>query len=406
MDSKKDESYRPLVAGAFLFSVGPAAILLMPMIVGVYVDELGYTNRQAGILASVEAGGIGCASVLGLLWVGKLNWRTVTLLGLACSIIANLVATGVDDFATILLCRACASVGAGTAFAVSVACLGERNKPEKAYGIGLAVQTLLMMIIMASSAMVINWLGIDGLFIMLAVLAALVALPVGWLPRCSGKSAEIEVQKPMPGASRQTLVIVALIATTLHFIGAVGFWAYLERIANAAGHSTEVISTILACALGAGMLGAMFSAWLGDRWGFARPFVFSTIVLIATVLIAVGNVSVSMLALSAVAFGAMWVFATAYQAALVARLDRFGRLVVLVPAAQGTGAFIGPALAAMLVEGNYFLPVNILAVSCLGASLVLFLVATNGLRKIQSANDSDLLDVNTVGSTVSNGKNY
>ena len=126
------------------------------------------------------------------------------------------------------------------------------------------------------------------------------------------------------------------------------------------------------------------AAWLGNRWGFAWPFVLSTIVLVAAVVVAVGKISVPVLALSAIAFDAMWVFANAYQAALVARLDQYGRFVILVPAAQGAGAMLGPAFIALFVSSEYYLPVNVIAISCFIISLLMFLLATHGMRMIQN----------------------
>jgi len=354
------------------------------MMVGVYVEELAYSNRQAGVLASVEAVGMSLASILGIFWVKRFNWRLIALIGLGCSIIANLLATGVNEFTAMLFCRGFASLAAGTAFAVSVASLGEQKKPEKAFGGALAVQTFLMIIIMGSSAAVIERQGVDGLFYMLALLALAVALPTAWLPVRSEKSLDIKVQSSPDSSSGRAWIFVALIATALHFAGTVGFWAYLERIGDSAGHSTATIGTILAWALGAGMLGGLLAAWLSDRWGFAWPFVISTIILVASVGLMVGDINISLMALGAIAFDGMWVFANTYQAALVARLDKAGRFIVLVPAAQGAGAMAGPAIAAMFVRSDNYLPVNILAGTCFVISLFLFLLALRGLSASKS----------------------
>lgn len=378
MHHDQSGSFRPLVAGAMLISIGPAAMLLMPMIVGVYVDELGFTNRQAGILAAFEAAGICVASLLGVVWVRTLNWRVVTLFGLGCAIIGNLVSIEVGGFTLMLVCRALASLGAGTAFAAAVASLGEQKKPETAFGIGLAVQTFLLTIIMAMSAWIIERQGIDGMFFMLAVLAFVVALPVGWLPARSEKSTYISELIPNHDSVSHVQVIFALIATILYYAGLLGFWVYLERIGNAAGHSNVSIGTILTWALAAGTLGGAGAAWLSDRKGIAWPLIASTLILIGMVLIAVGNVSAPMFALSAIVFSGMWVFTTAYQTALVAKLDRHGRYIVLVPAAQGAGAMLGPATASVFVQNDEYLSVNIITVSFVAIGLILFLMTMRG----------------------------
>ncbi|MBT7952552.1 MAG: MFS transporter [Gammaproteobacteria bacterium] len=370
----EDESFRALLAGALLYTIGPAAILLMPMIVGVYIDELGFTNKEAGFLASAEAMGMAIASILGLFWIRKLNWHYVAFIGLVTSMLANFAATEINSFIPMIFCRFLASVSAGTAFAVSIASLGEQREPERAYGVGLAVQTALLILMLALSSTIINRWGIDGLFSMLALLSLLVALPVVCLPKRSEKGQQPELLKTSNNILNTGSIMLVLLATLVHFIGTVGFWTYLERIADMAGHSTALIGTVLALALGAGMLGGSVAAWLSDRFGFAWPFAISTVFLVISVALAVGDINVLLFAISAIVFDFMWVFANAYQIALVARLDTGGRFVVLVPAAQGIGAMAGPAIAAVFIQGDYYLPVNIMAIICFIFSLFLFLI--------------------------------
>lgn len=387
------ESRRPLVAGALLFSVGPAAMMVMPMIVGVYVDELGFTVQQAGQLASVEATGICVASLLGLVWVRSLNWRTVTLSGLACAIVANLLAAAVDGFAPMLACRALASLGAGTAFAVANASLGEQKRPETAFGIGLAVQTLLTTLIMAMSVALIQWRGIAGIFLVLALLAFVVALPVGWLPARSRKSASAGYATPRHDVSHRARIITGLVATALFYAGLLGFWVYVERMGHAAGHSNAMIGTVLAWALAAGTLGGLGPVWLGDRKGIAWPISAATLILIGAVLMAAGKVTALVFTLSAVVVSVMWVFATAYQTALIATLDRYGSYTVLIPAAQGAGAMLGPATASFFVRNDAYLPVTVVAVLFFAVSLILFLVAMRGTaRSNRGSEDTPVTD--------------
>jgi predicted MFS family arabinose efflux permease len=374
MNHNKRKLSRSLVAGALLFSIGPAAMLVMPMIVGAYIDQLGFSSQQAGILASFEAAGICTASLLGLIWVKRLSWRLVTLAGLGCAFIANLLSIGVEAFALMLACRILASLGAGTAFAAATASLGEQDKPEAAFGIALAVQTVLLMAIMAMLAGIMESQGIGGIFFLLALLALMVALPVGWLPVRSERSGHMNGTTPGHDSSGGAQILVGLIAIVLFYAGALGFWVFLERIGDAAGHSNVMIGTVLAWALGAGALGGLGPVWLGDRVGIAWPIVASTSILIGVVLVTVGSVTAPLFALGAVVFNGMWIFGTAYQTALIAKLDRHGGYTVLIPAAQGAGAMVGPAMASMFVPGDQYLPVNISTVAFFTTSLLLFLV--------------------------------
>jgi len=37
-----------------VYPIGPAAIILMPMLVGGLIDDLGFSEQQAGYIASLE----------------------------------------------------------------------------------------------------------------------------------------------------------------------------------------------------------------------------------------------------------------------------------------------------------------------------------------------------------------
>lgn len=370
---------RPLVAGALLFSIGPAAMLVMPMIVGVYVDELGFTSQQAGLLASVEATGICVASLLGIVWVRTQDWRVVTLSGLGCAIVGNLLAIAVDDFAPMLACRALASLGAGTAFAAATASLGEQKKPETAFGIGLAVQTLLTTIMMAMSAGIIERRALPEYSSCWRCWHSWSPCPLAGCPREAGRS--------RPSANRSHLAIPPIAPGSLSASSprccstwcAPGFWVYLERIGHAAGDRARRSAPYWRGHWLRARSAGLGPVWLSDRQGIARPIVVATLILIGTVLMAAGDVTVSVFALSAIAFSGMWVFATAYQTALIATLDRYGGYLVLVPAAQGAGAMIGPATASLFVENGAYVPANIVAVSFFAISLMLFFVAMRGI---------------------------
>ena len=323
-----------LWAGALLFSIGPAAMMVMPMIVGVYVDELGFSGRQAGLLASVEATGMCVASLLGMVWVNaELACRHTA--GTGCAVAANLRRPGSTSSHR---CWPAARWPVSVPERVCRATASLASESRRRRSARVMVQTPLTTVMMALSAgdhrvwpcRDLPDAGVAGL---------VVALPVG-LPARSAKSAPVGEPAPRPGSTHGAPIVAGLIGTLLFYAGVLGFWVYLERIRHAAGHSNALIGTILAGSLGARVLGGIGPVWISGRVGIARPILLTVLILIATVLMTVGKLTLPVFALSAIVFGAMWVFATAYQAALIATLDRYGRYVVLVPAAQGAGAMI------------------------------------------------------------------
>ncbi|MFQ5660718.1 MAG: MFS transporter [Gammaproteobacteria bacterium] len=368
------DRFSALAAGSILFAVGPIAIILMPMIVGSYVEDLGFTVKEAGFLASAEATGMCLASIAALLWVVRVNWRLVAGLGIGLYIVANLAAIGIDSFMPMLCCRVLASFGSGTAFAVSVASLGNYRNPERAYACGAIVQSTLQIIAFALSPQIVQKWGADGMFLMLVVIALFVALSLPWLPAHGSRGTKRQHMDVAAGNGLNLVpVTVSLVASLLYFISVVGFWTYLERIGDAAGLSTTLIGFALAASMGFSLAGGAAAAWLSDRYGRVLPLSLATAGQVVVLVLLVGDIDATVFTAGATIFFTLWVFLNAYQMALVAVVDISGRFVVLVPAFQGAGAIIGPAVAALLIKDGSYLPVNIMAGFFAVASLVLFI---------------------------------
>jgi hypothetical protein len=74
----------------------------------------------------------------------------------------------------------------------------------------------------------------------------------------------------------------------------------------------------------------------------------------------------------------VWNFSLAFQYAAVNAADASGRSVAVAPAFHGAGGAVGPAVAAVLITGDSFLAVNILAAIAVILSFSLFAVAAAG----------------------------
>ena len=48
---------------SMVYPLGPAALILMPMLVGGVIDDFGFTEQQAGYMASLEGLGLVLASL-------------------------------------------------------------------------------------------------------------------------------------------------------------------------------------------------------------------------------------------------------------------------------------------------------------------------------------------------------
>ena len=78
--------------------MGPAAIILMPMLVGGVIDDFGFSEQQAGYIAAVEGMGLVVASLVAALWIRRVSWTTMLFLGFVLTALLNFVSANLDAF--------------------------------------------------------------------------------------------------------------------------------------------------------------------------------------------------------------------------------------------------------------------------------------------------------------------
>ncbi len=82
-----------IVAGV----MGNSVIYLIPLLVGGMVSDRGFSEQQAGFMASADLGGYAIATFLTALLLDRLPWRRMALAGLVVMIAANVVTTFTHD---------------------------------------------------------------------------------------------------------------------------------------------------------------------------------------------------------------------------------------------------------------------------------------------------------------------
>ncbi|MGB5104189.1 MAG: hypothetical protein WBO04_12865, partial [Steroidobacteraceae bacterium] len=82
-----------------VYPLGPAAIILMPMLVGGVIDDFGFSEQQAGYIASLEGMGLVIASLLAALWIRKVSWTIVLATGLIATALLNILSANLTEFA-------------------------------------------------------------------------------------------------------------------------------------------------------------------------------------------------------------------------------------------------------------------------------------------------------------------
>jgi predicted MFS family arabinose efflux permease len=371
------DGWRSLTIGIYMALAGYAVMVGMPVISTLWVNELGFTEEQVGFVASADLFGLAFGAVIAYFVVARYDRRILTIAAASFAITANLLCIYFQSFEATLLLRLAAGLGAGLYTGIAVATIGGHSRPAFAFGLELFA--------FAGSQGIelkfLPYLSIEEMYIAFAATFAVGLLFISWLPRRpADASLDVEVDvaeadgkhhvehKHVP-AYVPWLVLTAVVFTYIN-IGA--YWTYIELATVDSAASPEWVASMLVYTSVFSVIGCLFAVLLSNRYGLARPLLLTLIFQASIVIMLVFGITNYSVAFSMFAFNFCWIFVDIYQAATIANVDRSGRYVSLLPAAQGFGNGLGPAMAAMVLSWGF--GYNGIFIMCASASIIAMLV--------------------------------
>ena len=355
---------------SLLYPLGPAAVILMPLIVGGVVDHYGFSEQQAGLIASMEGLGLVLGLLIGAQWVRRLPWTRMLLIGLAAYGAVNLASAGIQGFAALAGARLLSGFCGGSVFAVVNAALGDNRAPDRAFGIGQSVQGVMMCAAFAAAPLLPEGRLVESLFYLFAAAALLMMPCLLRFPERGVEAPAASVAKPR---RRKPLIWVGLLGGLLYYAGVFGFWDFLERIGLAAGLASDAISLALSASQIAAVAGGVLAAIVSDRFGRIVPLALALAGQLAVLWLLAGQFALPGYFVGACLYQGLYIIATCYMLGVIAKLDAGGKYVVVMNAVLGVGVALGPAIAASLIRPGDYSGINLAAAIGILGSFLLFL---------------------------------
>ena len=356
---------------SLLYPLGPAAVILMPLIVGGVVDHYGFSEQQAGLIASMEGLGLVLGLLVGAQWVRRLPWTRMLLIGLAAYSAVNLASAGIQGLAPLAGARLLAGFCGGSVFAVVNAALGDNRAPDRAFGIGQSVQGLMMFAAFAAAPLLPEGRLVESLFCLFAAAALLLMLCLLRFPDRGIEAPPAAVAEQ--SRSRRPLIWIGLLGGLLYYAGVFGFWDFLERIGLAAGLEPNAISLALGASQIAAVAGGILAAIASDRFGRIAPLALALTGQLAVLWLLAGQFALPSYVVGACLYQGLYIIATCYMLGVIAKLDEGGKYVVVMNAVLGVGVALGPSIAAALIRPGDYSGINLAAAIGILGSFLLFL---------------------------------
>jgi len=357
-------SRRTIIAIVFLAVVGPCVFILQPGFVQGLVEYVGFSEQQAGLIASYEIFGVAATTVLLSFISSRVDWRRFMTGCLVVCVLGNLASIGQTDFNTLSLIRFATGVGSGGVVSLTFTMMGLTQRADRNFGyiiVWVLTYGAFGLLLMPSA---FSTIGMNGVLVFFAVFSGAGLYFVRALPH-SGEA----VALPEENVDFSTLLKALTLVGILVYNTAVGVvWAYLFLVGLAAGMGEQAVANALTVSQFLGIAGAFLAVIFELRIGRVLPLAFGVLGGAASVYLLIGDVGATLFWAGVCGFNFLWNLSMPYLLATLADFDLRGRIVVHGVSMQFTGYAIGPFIAAQLLELGGFDLIN-------GTSAALFVAA-------------------------------
>jgi len=340
---------RGAFAGALgIYTAGGLFWAFLPFFVGLQVGAGGMTQAQAGSLGSAYLIGFSLASLTGLWWVPRFNWRALIGAAAAVIVICLFVLAGSEAYGISIASVFVIGLMMGGFWTLAYRIFGASDNPDRSFATGIVVAyTVLALVSYVVGQYVVPDHGLRGSAYLLSAVIVVLGLSAILVPSGPGESTEERTTVSYRPPPRVALALLGILATGFAFAA---IWAFAERIGVASGFDSSLISPVVASNLLASAAGSVLATVLGTRFGRRKTLLVGMALMVGAILALSGAEAYWLYAIGIVGLGFTVGFVLPYQMGALAVLDQEGRFVVLISAAQGIGSAIGPALGGAVVD--------------------------------------------------------
>jgi DHA1 family inner membrane transport protein len=361
---------------AFLASAGLFYVNIMPTIVSGLIDALGFTNQQAGNVASANMYGAAVGALLIVFMIKRLNWQLASTLFLGGLILIDLLSMRISDPTTLLIVRFLHGSVGGMLVGTGFSLIARTTQPDRTFGVLLFVQFGFGGLGIMFIPGLVPEFGTQVLFYSLIAFSVATFMMLPFLPKYEVK-AEKKREKSSSGSGIQMRPLLLTLTTIFLFQAAnMGLFAFIIGLGEYYALEMGFISTTLGIANWLGLAGAGLVIAIGSRFGYLKS-VLAGIAFTAVAIWALlySNVPWIWIASNCM-IGITWGFTISYLLGLASRFDETGQMAAMGGFASKMGLASGPVVTAILLgEDNYELIIMVAAAVMLMTVVTVWLPA-------------------------------
>ena len=366
-----------ITSAVILGTIGVLSFIVQPGLVQGFVTELNLSEAEANDLAFVEMIGVAIATYAAAIAGRVTSWRTLTAIALLTAVAGNLGSALLSEPNAFRAARFVTGLGEGAIIGLSFAFIGLTRKVERNLAIYLVLLLSYGAIGLWAMPAAFDAIGLNGIFIFWALLTALAAGTLPWLPH--GANNRVET-RPNAVSVGLPMLIVALVAVLLYNTAIGIAWANLFLIGMDIRPEEQSIANALLLSQFVAIFGAVVPVFLQVRLGRWLPLIAGVLGAAGSIALLLYKPSYLIFVLAVCGFNFMWNFFLPFLMGSVSDMSE-REIMSIAVALQMTGLGFGPFIAARILgENGDFQTMMIVTVVLLLVSLVLLLFAEGHRR--------------------------
>lgn len=329
---------------AALIVIGTGAMTsatLSPVLLGLFIDQMGFTASQASLALAAENGGYAVGLLLFYLGLHASPRVRLAAIGLTVMIATSIATPLVAAFAPFLGVRAVFGVGMGLAASTVFAAYAGRPDPQRIWSIATVANLSYAVLLLVASGWISHTFGLSGIVGVLAAVSAIGLICLLRAPLSATHAIKQEAGAPV----RVSIAICGALALFCLYAGHTTLWAFQERMGLAVGLDSNQVGLLLGLSVLGALVGAGLATVLGRKIGQAWPNALAYAGLIVSAGLLATPVFGAYLA-GAILIKTAWFFGLPFLLGAIARLDRSGRWSSIGAAMLAVGSAVGPAIGA------------------------------------------------------------
>ncbi len=350
-----------LVVGATACQVIDGLVPQMsPFVVAGLIDGLALSERDAGIIASVELLALAVTAILVAPVLPRLSCRRAGMSALVVTLAAQAASVVSDGWTSLVLLRGIAGIGEGALYAMSLSLVASHcRNPERIFGLFQLVWAIGSVALFGIGGEVTAAYGHRGIFALLAGLTLAFSPLLLLMPDL--KTLKHPVTRTPPSVPLFGSLLFA--AIVLYVAVSAGLFAFSGPMGERIGLDTAAVGYILTVSTIVGLAGAGAATALNVRWGRTIPIsAFCLGYVVVTLVLCVWENAVAY-SVAVIVSAVLYYFSLPYLFGLAAALDRSGRWAAAAGSAYLLGFAAGPVFTGAVIAASGYASLAAVCVS-------------------------------------------